>query len=389
VFVLHHLTHLLMLVMRKSCIVVGGGLAGLTCAREICRRQDNDISVTVVDCGDRYGGRIRTVNGVDMGAAWSWQSDCELRKLVRDLGIELEAQYVKGSALVETSTGSLQIIRDNVSPAGDGCTRFKGGSNEIIHHLVDDLESKGVNLTLNHIVCSVHQESSTDAVTVTMRSLDTDEQQQLQADVVVIAVPPRAIINTIDFTPALPASKVDAMAGTDTWMQSTGKVGFIYSEPFWRSDSRQLSGTVFSERGPMSQIWDNSSSSGDVYALCGFVFGHVDLELLARGDETAVRESSILQQLVHIFGPSAANPEKICFQSWVQVDTPAGPDGPGRRGDIAQVSYGDSRLYDSHGTGDRIIFSGTETARGEHGHMNGAVIAGKRAASDVMRVLHH
>ena len=363
----------------KSCVIVGGGLAGLTCAREIRRFQGSNIRLIIVDGGSKFGGRMNSINGIDMGAAWSWHSDSELRAIVKDLNIELTPQLADGVALFEKAYGPLQNAGRGIGPSGEGSTRFKGGSMQIIDKLVEDSERDGVDLRLNHWVSSISQESSmTEGPVRLTLTTDSSEEVILEADAVVLAAPPRAMLNSITFTPPLDRGKAEAMARTETWMQTAGKVGFVYNDPFWKSDaSNGLSGTVFSERGPMRQIWYNSPSSDGKYALCGFVFGS-DLTML-EGNETDIRHSSIMEQMVRIFGEAAAHPEEVMWKSWWGVDH-----GPGTEGATGGVPYGDPRLCRPHG---HIVFSGTETALGEHGHMNGAVVSGKRAAKEVIKML--
>lgn len=71
--------------------MVGAGLAGLTAAWELARR---GVAATVVEARDRVGGRVwsrRLDNGVivEMGAEWIMPDDDALRELCRSLSIEL------------------------------------------------------------------------------------------------------------------------------------------------------------------------------------------------------------------------------------------------------------------------------------------------------------
>jgi monoamine oxidase len=75
----------------RGVIVVGAGLAGLTAAWELARR---GIAATVVEARDRVGGRVwspRLDNGaiVEMGAEWIMPDDDAVRELCRSLSIEL------------------------------------------------------------------------------------------------------------------------------------------------------------------------------------------------------------------------------------------------------------------------------------------------------------
>ena len=121
-----------------------------------------------------------------------------------------------------------------------------------------------------------------------------------------------------------------------------------------------------------------------MHALAGFVFDN-DLEALA-GDVATAR-AALLPQLVALFGPAAAEPAHIEFKSWRHDPMTSSPPSGGRAARrAAAVPFGHPLVREPHGGG-RVVFSGTETAPGENGHLNGAVIAGIRAASEAVRAL--
>lgn len=157
------------------------------------------------------------------------------------------------------------------------------------------------------------------------------------------------------------------------------QVAFTYERPFWRE--KGLSGTAFSRGGPMAQVWDASSRDDSVpvrYALSAFVFDD-DLKYLK--DEETLRSSPIMEELVSIFGEDAAKPSHVVFKSWQSDVYTSHPQSKQFNG---QVPFGHP-LVSSAVEG--IIFSGTETSPHENGHMNGAVIAGYRAASEALALL--
>lgn len=82
-------------------VVVGGGLAGLTAARRLARR---NVDVRVLEARDRVGGRTLTedVAGerVDLGAQWIGPGQHHVRALVADLGVETFDQYTDGASAV-------------------------------------------------------------------------------------------------------------------------------------------------------------------------------------------------------------------------------------------------------------------------------------------------
>jgi monoamine oxidase len=408
--------------------IVGSGLSGLVCANRILNLLAPNVKVVIFERDERSGGRIYSQGGIDLGACWTWTGhDLELLHIARNCGVDLEHQYVAGTALLQLSKAVATCYGDNISPSGQGSVRFKPTAYSIINSLVDIAESQGASIRLGTSVNLVRLLSD-GQIQVNFQSTkivgdgESDPTQNSKNfDLVIIAAPPRAIMNGIKFHPPLPSDQIEAMQNTPTWMQNTGKVAFIYDAPFWRTtptssaiaatatrQSRQydgnipnsnsnntnmniktLSGTVFSECGPLRQIWDNSSPDTGVYALVGFVFDG-DLQYLS--DEATLLFSPLLQQLVDLFGEKASTPSRIVYKSWQHIDddilstnTTSSP-SHSSRSTSRPCAYGNEYARMPH-FGGRLIFSGTETARGESGHMNGAVVAGIRAADEAFIML--
>lgn len=364
--------------MTYSIIVIGGGLSGLTCAKRLCDFYSNSCTpaqITVCEGRARVGGRLLSNSGIDLGAAWCWPAnDRALLALATEVGVSQEKQVAKGTAMI-FSNGNSSEIGNDMSPSGPGSHRFAGGAMTIAVHLVDQLK-KRENFHL-HLNCRVKRIVDSDGV-VQVEYVDTDNTaRSLVAHVIVLALPPELASNTITYSPPLDPRKVQAMKDTPTWMANTGKVVFRYSNRFWTRDGK--SGTAFSNSGPLQQVWDNSTEDGKVHALAGFVFGE-DLKYLE--NEQTVRSSPIMEQLVSLFGSEAASPEQIIFKSWRTDEFTCS--APIR--EQGSVPYGHSSVVSAAYKG-KLIFAGTETAANEHGHMNGAVLAGERAAKEVVKLL--
>jgi monoamine oxidase len=269
----------------------------------------------------------------------------------------------------------------DIGPAGQGSTRFQGGASSIATKLLEFLQLKigsncgsidiHLNTTVHHV--EVHEDGR-GSVRVDA-TVSGGASASFDAHAVVIALPPKLTASTITFTPDLRSDKRDAMASTPTWMEDTGKAVFTYPARFWAEDG--FSGTAFSDRGPMRQVWDSSSSA--TAALAGFVFDD-DLPLLA---SAAAARAALLPQLVALFGPRAAHPTAVAVKSW-RDDPLTGGGGGG--GGARRRAFGDALARQPHGGG-RVLFAGTETAADENGHMNGAVLAGQRAAAEALRAL--
>ena len=74
--------------MGKSVVIIGGGIAGLTAARELLR---HDCTVTVLEAKDRFGGRIHTIREgelpIELGAEFVHGKSKPLLKAIRDAGL--------------------------------------------------------------------------------------------------------------------------------------------------------------------------------------------------------------------------------------------------------------------------------------------------------------
>jgi monoamine oxidase len=354
-----------------SIIIVGAGLSGLVCARhflkEMASPEASSVKITVIEARNRLGGRLYAENGVDLGAAWSWTfNDRYLHTLANELKVGLEPQLTQGKSITQGYNGAIRTGGEE-SPSGSGSTRFRGSAASLISALEAELAAHPqVEFMTDSAVTSISVAASGDTcalggeVSVTVKSTcagaGNGDKTSLQASAVVMAMPPQLIVSAVSFEPPLSAGKQRAMQATPTWMFQAGKVACTYPRRFWFAD-KGLSGTAFSEKGPMVQIWDSSSEADGTAALAGFIFGE-DLRYLQ--DEGTVRSSPVMAQLVQLFGAEAANPTSIVFKSWLHdpYTTSAAAGG-------GQLEFGHSAVCEPHMG--RVFFAGTETAKSKFG----------------------
>lgn len=144
-------------------IVVGAGVAGISCARELAAA---GVPVRVLERSDRIGGRMCSpeLNGrpVDLGAAYF---------TVRDAGFGAVAEGWRARGLARQWTDTLAVLEGGERGAAPGPMRWAAPGG--LGSLVVDLAS-GVDVRLGHAVRSVGPGSSVD-----------DEP----ADAVVVAMP--------------------------------------------------------------------------------------------------------------------------------------------------------------------------------------------------------
>jgi monoamine oxidase len=194
----------------------------------------------------------------------------------------------------------------------------------------------------------------------------------LRARRVIVALPP-ALAGRIDYHPALPAARDQLTQRMP--MGTVIKCMAIYDEPFWREDG--LTGAATSLPGPAQVIFDNTPPSGTPGVLMGFLEGRDGREL-GRVPEPERREA-VVGTFARIFGERAARPSAYVDQDWSSE--------PFSRGCYAGVptpgtwtAYGEA-LREPIGP---IHWAGTETATRWMGYFDGAIQAGKRAASEVI-----
>ena len=192
----------------------------------------------------------------------------------------------------------------------------------------------------------------------------------IEADLVVMALPPRLAATNIELVPALTESRISELSAIPTWMAGHAKLVVLYDEPFWRDQG--LSGDVISYPGPMQEIHDASPDTGGPYALFGFLGIAAEQR---RGQQESIKQAAI-DQLVRLFGENAAKPLNILFKDWAA--------------DSATATAEDQEMSNVHTLhrlatnvevewDERIIWSGSETA--SSGERNGGFLEGALESS--------
>lgn len=319
----------------------------------------------MVEARDRVGGRTFSRDGwVDLGATWFWDGEAATRDLLAELGIGTFAQAIDGDALFAQAGG---VMRLEGNPIVGPAHRFRGGAQALAHALARRLPPEAVRT--GTAVRSIAFSSDGEAHVET-----TDET--IAGAAVAVAVPPAVAAASLAFAPALDPSLMHALAGARTWMGDAVKAVARFEQPFWRAAG--LAGTAISHVGPFREIHDHSGADAGEFALFGFAASE---QFAGLAPERIAERFG--QQLTELFGADAAAPTAIEAVDWRRDPFTA----PERWADHAGTHYhGLPVLWEPHLDG-RLVFCATETAQAYAGHLEGAILAGHRAAAQLLTTL--
>ncbi|MCW2762949.1 MAG: hypothetical protein JWR85_3150 [Marmoricola sp.] len=262
----------------------------------------------------------------------------------------------------ETNKGTFERNSDTKNGAQE--RRFVGGSQLIPLRLAGQLGSR---VALNAAVTRIDQ-NSTGAVVRTSRGAVSCKR-------VIVAAPPE-LSRAIQWGPALPSRHVALLNRMN--MGDLMKCDAVYSEPFWRKAG--LNGFGLSDHGAVRACFDNSPANGTPGVLLAFVGGSTWKQYGLTS--LATRRAAVLQGFADMFGEKAMHPIEYVEHDWTKERwTKGGPVAIMKPGTL--TTYG-QELRRPHL---RTHWAGTETATYWNGYMDGAVRAGERASSEVLRLL--
>lgn len=222
--------------MREPVIIVGAGLSGLHAASLL---HSQGIECRVLESRNRVGGRVLTgmVEGgpdkgmFDLGPTWFWpDQEPVISSIVKKFGLSTFEQHTEGALLFEQS--QKEAAQRHIPPAGSFAKsfRFRGGVQTLIDSISATLPPGTVELDTR--VTDIHLDEEGGC---TVEAATTDGRKKtMGAGAVILALPPRLIVQTINFSPALPEELIKRLMKEPTWMAGQAKVVAVYKEPFWR-----------------------------------------------------------------------------------------------------------------------------------------------------------
>ncbi|MDB4534530.1 FAD-dependent oxidoreductase [Vicingaceae bacterium] len=343
-------------------IIVGAGLSGLLTAYLL---KKEGIPFKILEARDRIGGRINTIYKtkkapIDLGATWFTNQHLQLITLLKELGIEYFEQSLDNKVYYESSEISpVQLVQ---IPSQSPSYRISGGSLTLINSLIDKLDETDIllNQSVKHIKINTN-------------SIQVNSDEAFECNSIVLAIPPKLWSKKIAFDPVLPTNLMNVATQTQTWMEDSIKVALTYDQPFWKKEN--LSGTLFSNIGPITEFYDHSNHNKSRYALCGFM--NTDLNKSSYTD----RRKVVIKQLINIFGQRAAeyNDYEECI--WSNEEN--------------TFEYSENFLIPHQNNGNpifnnsvfngKVLISSTESASNFPGYMEGAVISANKTAIELIK----
>jgi len=301
--------------------IIGGGLSGLYAAYLL---EQQGIDYILLEARNMLGGRIlsskslkdndadahtgTTNNGdsFDLGPSWYWPAyQQQLARLVDELDLRSFAQFEEGDMMVERSVNQ-SPVRSPGYKSSPPSMRLIGGMTALTEALYSRLDSSRIHT--GQIVCSIHHTG--DYVEISSED-SLGKKATLQAQHVLLALPPRLAVTNIDFQPPLPVELATQWQATATWMAPHAKYFAVYDKPFWREQG--LSGEGRSAIGPLVESHDASQNGH------GALFGFVGVPAASRQSvSTEVLKDYCRAQLVQLFGAEANAPIAEYLKDWAQ-----------------------------------------------------------------------
>ncbi|MEO9869231.1 flavin monoamine oxidase family protein [Ekhidna sp.] len=349
---------------KKEITIIGAGLTGLTLAYIL---KKENYSIRIIEAREEIGGRILSVRKenlapLEMGATWFGHKHTQINEILADLGINSFEQRLGENAIYEPlSTSPPQLVK--LPPNGDESSfRIKDGSISLIQCLANHLQSACEIFTSKKVISI---EKSTDGICV------KTENDEFKSDVVVSTLPPYLLLKTVSFSPALHPKVREVMRETHTWMGESIKVGLNYKKPFWRKAN--LSGTIFSNVGPIPEMYDHANFEDSHFALKGFLNGAY---FALKKEE---RLGLILTQLRKYFGNQAD--DFIWYEEKVWRNDPL-TFSP-YESDILPHQNNGHPVFAQPLLDNTFFIAGSETASQFPGYMEGAIRSAQYVAASI------
>jgi monoamine oxidase len=283
-------------------------------------------------------------------------------------------QVVRTEYTIEPKDFSMLFLLYSIGSAGgfEDLIDLEGGNHT--NRLVEGMQTICLRLAANlgesvRTDCQVYEIEHGDAGVRVIA-----EGVNVAAKRVILAVPPNQA-QRIDFDPVLPRRRLKLMQRLE--MGSVIKCFAVYDRPFWRDKAVK---SIDPDQLIFDHTMDATSANGKHPALVAFIGGDDAVFWSDRPFET--RRRAVLENLALIYGDEALYPREYFDHDWLTEAFIGG--GYQCYAPPGVMTNGFNELREAI---DRIHFAGTETAVWYYGYVEGAIEAGERAASEVVKAL--
>jgi len=349
-----------------NVVIIGGGFSGLLIAHLL---QKQRFAPKILEARNRLGGRIHTLRKdneppIEMGATWLGKKHHHLLDLLDHLGIDICQQYMGNKGYYEPMSISPPQLVD-LPPNEEPSYRIEGGTDNIIQTLEGFFDQGQIQL--NQMVKTIRK-------TNTKLEIET-ESDLFESDFVISTLPPKILVDRIDFSPSLPDELTHIASQTHTWMADSIKVALTFEESFWRNPDS--SGTIFSNVGPVSEMYDHSTDNQ--YALKGFMnnaYHAISREL---------RKQLVIEQLRRFYGRKVDS-----YQSYRELVWKKEPFSYSNyEQPIVPHQYNGHAIFQKAFLDKRLLIAGSETATEFPGYMDGVVESAHRTVRQLSNLFHN
>ena len=357
----------------KQVVIVGAGMAGLVAGYELTRAGHD---VTILEARNRVGGRVFTLRTpfsdghyADAGAARIPPDHDMTLGYADHFGLTLDPFYPESSYYVNLSGDERTLISASDylnDPPWEGYyvnrqefVKIQGGTDILPHAFADYLAE---HIHLGTPVESIEQNSAGVVVRVSAGT-------EFSADRVLCTVP-LPVLNRIQFSPQLSDEKLDASSGEYNYFNIT-RVFMQFANRFWESEGLNGWGNTDWPEEIWQPTWDRQGPRGVLLSYLNF----------NRADEIdqlseAARIEHVLNRWETVFPGVQDHVEDGTSHSWALEEWSGGA--------VAWPTAEQETALGAHiGAAEgRIHFAG-EHASDYHGWMQGALVSGLRAATEI------
>ena len=196
-------------------------------------------------------------------------------------------------------------------------------------------------------------------------------QNNFLCKLVIVALPPKLLLATLLFSPAIPQQLQAVMRQTQTLMSGSVKFAVEYKTAFWKD--KGFSGSVFNQCGLATEMYDHTNVEETKFALKGFLNGTANHYTFEK------RKQKEITQLTHYFGDEALDyvnyNDKVWNDSYIQA---------GEESFLPPHANNGHAVFGERYMRNKLLFASTETSAPFGGYMEGAIPAANSIVAKVL-----